>query len=128
MPLTRTLLSASALCLMTAVAFAADAPLPQNPPPAGQHRPLDFLTQEERLMLFTQSRQETANMTQEQRRDFRRQQREKFMTMSEADKQKLAAGLKAKWDALTPEQQAKMKADAAAFRAAHPRRGPPPGD
>jgi len=123
MRLSRALVPVCVLFMLTPVAFAADAPA--GPAPGGHHWRLDFLTHEERMMLFTENREKTAGMTDEQRHDFRRQQREKFMTMSEAEKQKLAAELKAKWDALTPDQQAKMKADAEAFRAAHPRQRPP---
>jgi hypothetical protein len=126
MTLSRALVPAAMLCLLTAVAFAADAP----PPPATctVHRGhMDFLTPEERMMLSAQSRQETANMTDEQRQAFGKQRFDKLAAMSDADKQKFAADLKAKWDALTPDQQAKMKADDEAFRASHPRPEHPPG-
>jgi hypothetical protein len=62
-------------------------------------------------------------MTDEQRHASREAQHAKFAAMSDADKQKFAAGLQARWDALSAGQKAKIQQDMAAFRASHPRMG-----
>jgi hypothetical protein len=126
MPLSRIIVPAAALLLMMGVAFAADSP-PQ-PQTCTVHRGhMDFLTPEARMMLFAQNRLDVAGMTDEQRQAFRKAQHDKIEAMSDADRAKFAANLKAKWDALPADQQAKMKADDEAFRASHPRPPQPPG-
>ncbi len=120
MTLSRAFVSATVLCLLTAVAFAADTP-PQPQTCTVHPGHMDFLTPEERMMMFSLNHQETANMNDEQRQAFRKAQHDKIEAMSDADRQKFAADLKAKWDALTADQKAKMQADDAAFRASHPR-------
>ena len=76
-----------------------------------------FLTPEERMMMFVQMHQATANMTDDQKQAYRQQQREKFMAMSDTDKQKLAADLLAKWNALPADKQAEIKSQVEAYRA-----------
>lgn len=124
MTLSRLILPALAATFMATASFAADSP--SAPPPRGGYMggQMDFLTPEERMMLFTQMRSDTVGMTDDQRRAFRDQQRAKFASMTNADKQKFAAGLKAKWDALSPGQQDQIKQQMADFRANHPM---PPG-
>ena len=76
-----------------------------------------FLTPEERMMMFVQMHQATANMTDDQKQAYRQQQREKFMAMSDTDKQKFAADLLAKWNALPADKQAEIKSQVEAYRA-----------
>ena len=125
MSLSRTLASILTIPLIAAVAFAADSPAAN-----GQDRPacarpgmggmMQFLTPEQRMMMFADMQQATAAMSEEQRQAYRQSQRDKMMNMSDADRQAYAAGLQAKWDALSPDQQAKYRHQAEAFRAGHP--------
>ena len=125
MSLSRTLATALAVPLLAMVVFAADSPTA-----SGQDRPacarpgvggmMQFLAPEQRMMMFADMQQATAAMTEEQRQAYRQSQRDKLMTMSDADRQAYAAGLQAKWDALSPDQQAKYRQQAQAFRAGHP--------
>ena len=121
MLLSRVILPALAASFLATASFAADAP--PIPPPHGDQwgGMMGFLTPEERMMLFTQTRGETVGMTDDQRHAFREQQHAKFAAMTEAEKQKLAAGLKAKWDALTPAQQDQIKQQMVEFHASHSR-------
>jgi hypothetical protein len=120
MSLSRVILPALAASFLATASFAADAP-----PPHGDHDGgfMHFLTPDQRTMLFAETRKDTAGMTDDQRHARREAQRAKFMAMSDAEKQKFAAGLQARWDALSADQKAKIQQDAAAFRAAHPRTG-----
>lgn len=115
MLLARNLAAVLAVAMMTVVAFAAQA----QPQPAACGA-MGSLTKEERLVLFLQMRERTANLTDDQKRDFRRSQREKFQAMSDADKQKFAADLKAKWDALPAARKTELQADAEKAHAEHP--------
>ena len=123
MLLSRAILPAFAAAFLATASFAADTP--PLPAPHGDHmgRAMQFLTADERMMLFSQMHADTANMSQDQRQAYRQTQRDKFMTMSDADKQAFAAGLKAKWDALPADQKAKIQQDMATFRASHPMTG-----
>ncbi len=124
MPSTRAILPVlAASCFLATASFAADAP-PQAPTQGNRMGgAMQFLTPDERMVLFTQTHADTANMTQDQRRAYRQAQRDKFLAMSDADKQAFAAGLKAKWDALPADQKAKIRQDMETFRASHPMMG-----
>jgi len=115
MMLSRALLPALALSMMTAVAFAADSQA--QPASCGV---MGWLTPEERLVLMAEMRRQTANMTDDQKHAFRQSRRAKFQSMSDADKANLAGDLKAKWDALAPARQSQMRQDAEKTRAEHP--------
>ena len=114
MTLSRAILPALTVMLLTTASFAADA----GRPPHGDHMggPMSFLTPEERMMLMAQMRSETIGMTDDQRKAYRDEKRTKFMAMSDADKQKLADNLKAKWDGLSNSQKADLKQQAEAMR------------
>lgn len=117
MPPSKLMFSALAAVFL-AVCVPASA---QSGPPQGQWAGhgggmMAFLTPEERMMLFTQMRDATANMTDDQRMAYRKSQRDKFMAMSDTDKQKLAADLKAKWDALPADQKAQIQQQMEQFR------------
>jgi len=77
-----------------------------------------MFTPEERMMLMADAFKATAGMTDDQRHDYRHQQRDRIMAMSEADRAKFKADLDNRWAALTPAQQADIKAKVEAFRAA----------
>jgi hypothetical protein len=107
------------------LAVCVPASAQPGPPPQQGHWQghgggmMAFLTPEERMMLFVEMRQATANMTDEQRMAYRKAQHDKFMAMSDADKQKLAADLLAKWNALPADQKAQIQQDMGQFRANH---------
>jgi hypothetical protein len=121
MLLSRVILPALAASFLATASFAADAP--PAPPPHGDHDGgfMHSLTPDQRTMLFAERQKDTAGMTDEQRHASREAQHAKFAAMSDADKQKFAASLQARWNALSADQKAKIQADMAAFRAAHPR-------
>ncbi len=121
MQLFRVILPALAASFLATAAFAADAP--PAPPPHGDHDGgfMHSLTPDQRMMLFAERQKDTAGMTDDQRHAYREAQRTKFKAMSDADKQKFAAGLQARWNALSADQKAKIQQDREAFRASHPR-------
>ncbi len=112
----------AATVLASAGAYAqADqgAPPSQGEHQQGEHQPGPFhmLSPEQRMMLFVQMRDDTANMTDDQRYAYRHQQRDKFMAMSDSERQEFAQNLQAKWDALPAAKQADIKQQMEAFRA-----------
>ena len=119
MLLSRVILPALAASFLATASFAADAP--PAPPPHGDHGGfMHFLSPAPRTMLFAERQKDSAGMTDEQRHASREAQHAKFASMSDTEKQKFAAGLQAKWDALSADQKAKVQQDMAAFRASHP--------
>ncbi|MBV9421262.1 MAG: hypothetical protein JO348_15950 [Alphaproteobacteria bacterium] len=109
-----------AAVLLAGSAVAATAP---TTPPAqgemggGRGMMRGFFSPEERMMLFVDSWKATAAMNDDQKRDYRRQQRERIMAMSDADRAKLKADLDARWAALPDAQKATIKAKVQAFMA-----------
>ena len=71
--------------LMTIVLLGSGAALAQ---PAAGGRAGTFLTPEQRAMFVEQAREQTQNMTAEQRRSWRRDQFTRLAAMSDADKAK----------------------------------------
>jgi hypothetical protein len=123
MSFSRILLAAGTVALLAGTsAYAAD-PSPAAPPAQNDGRGMmrGMFTQEERMMLMADAFKATAGMTDDQRHDYRHQQRERIMAMSDADRAKFKADLDKRWAALTPAQQADIKSKVDAFRAA--RRG-----
>jgi hypothetical protein len=57
-------------------------------------------------------------MSDDQKKEYRQQERSRIMAMSDADRAKFKADLNARWNALTAEQKADMTAKIEAFRAA----------
>ncbi len=120
----KSILGVLALSLLASVAIA-DGALAQSPPAQTQDQNgggghphfFSFLTPEERMMMFVQMHQATAGMSDDQRHAYREQQRDKVMAMSDSDKQKFAADLQAKWNALPPDKQAEIKSQVEAYRA-----------
>jgi hypothetical protein len=116
------ILATLAVSLLASAAAVGDALAQNQPAPTEQNggaRPhlFGFLTPEERMMMFVQMHQATANMTDDQKQAYRQQQREKFIAMSDSDKQKFAADLQAKWNALPADKQAEIKSQVEAYRA-----------
>jgi len=119
MSFSRILLAASTVALLAGTAYAAD-PTPAAPPAQNDGRGMmrGMFSPEERMMLMSDAFKATAGMTDDQRHDYRHQQRDRIMAMSEADRAKFKADLDNRWAALTPAQQADIKAKVEAFRAA----------
>jgi hypothetical protein len=111
------LLAATAALLVSTAAFAQSAPPQGDASAHGMMR--GMFSPEERMLLFADSMKATSGMTDDQRHDYRKQQRDHFMTMSDADKAKMKADLDSRWAAMTPDQKADVKARIDAFRAAH---------
>jgi len=125
MSLSRFLLAASTVALLAGTAAQAADPTPApTPMQNGGHGMMrGMFTPEERMMLFTDVLKATAGMTDDQRHDYRHQQRDRIMAMSDADRAKFKADLDKRWAALTPAQQADIKAKIETFRAAREAHG-----
>jgi len=117
MTMSRFLIAASAALLVSTAAFAQSAP-PQGDG-AAHGMMHGMFSPEERMMLFSDNMTATAGMTDDQRHAYRDQQRQRIMSMSDADKAKMKADLDTRWAALTPAQKTDIKARIDTFRAAH---------
>lgn len=118
MSVSRFVAAGFAALLLSSAAYAETAPA--NPPAAmgGRGMMRGFFTPEERMMLFVDTWKATATMSDDQKKDYRRAQRERIMAMSETDRAKLKADLAARWAALPDAQKANIKARVEAFMAA----------
>lgn len=128
MSLSRTATLFAAACLFgAAAAHAGDAP-PAQPSNGGMmmggHGGMGggalrgMFSPEERMMMFADGMKATANLTDDQKRDYRQQQRQRLMAMSDADCATYKADLDKRWAALTPQQQTEIKDKIKAFMAA----------
>ena len=79
-----------------------------------------FLTPEQRAAFMLKAREETRDMSRDQRRAWRKDQVQKLVNMPDADRQKLKADLQARWDALPADRKARLEQRLAE------RSGPPP--
>ncbi len=116
MSLSKFAFAALAASLFVSPVLAADAPAAA--PMAGHGMMAGMFSPEERMMLFADGMKATAGMTDDQRHAYRQTQRDRIMAMSDSDRAKFKADLDKRWAALTPAQQADMKAKMDAFRAA----------
>jgi len=110
--------------LILSAAFAAP-PDGKCPPPPG----FMMFTPEQRLMMFAdmQKQAETGAVDVQV---LRQMQRDKMHAMTDEQRKAFADDLTKRWNALSPAEQAKLKADSDKWRAAHPRpegAGPGPG-
>lgn len=78
---------------------------------AGRHggKLAAFLTPEQRAAFLLKAREETHDMSRDQRRAWRKDQMQKLASMSDTDKQKLKADLQARWDALPADRKARLE-------------------
>ena len=97
------------------LALSLPALAQQTCPPRGAMGSLD---PEQRLMMMADARKATADGSLSMQ-DYRAMQRGKLKTMTPDQRQAWAAGLTKEWNALTPAEQAKLKADSEAFRKEH---------
>jgi hypothetical protein len=79
-----------------------------------------LLTPEQRAAFMLKAREETHDMSADQRKAWRKDQIQKLASMSETDKQNLRADLQARWDALPADRKARLQQRLAE------RGGPPP--
>ena len=124
MSFSRILLAASTVALLASgAAYAAD-PAPATPMAHDGHGMMHgMFSPEERMMFFADAMKATSGMTDDQRHDYRHQQRDRIMAMSDTDRAKFKADLDKRWAALSPAQQADIKTKMEAFRAARQANG-----
>ena len=79
-----------------------------------------LLTPQQRAAFMLEAREETRDMSRDQRRAWRKDQVQKIASMSDTDKQKFQADLQARWDSLPADRKARLEK-----RLAEPN-GPPP--
>lgn len=79
---------------------ALQAPPPSERGPGRGGKLAAMLTPEQRAMFMAEARDQVKDMTPDQRRAWRKDQIQKFIAMSPADRQAFQAGLQARWDAL----------------------------
>jgi hypothetical protein len=68
-----------------------------------------FLSPEQRAMFMLQARDQTKAMTQDQRKAWRKDQLQKLIAMSPADRQKFKTDLEAKWIALPEARKGRIQ-------------------
>ncbi|HXS08248.1 MAG TPA: hypothetical protein VN723_15765 [Rhizomicrobium sp.] len=119
--------SLAALPLVAQAATPAVVQAQQSPampgPDAGRHhggKLAAFLSPEQRAAFMLKAREETRDISHDQRRAWRADQVQKLSAMSDTDKQKLKADLQARWDALPADRKARIEQRLAE------RNGPPP--
>ena len=99
MSLSKLTLAAVAASLLATAAYADSTPA-AAPPGGGMMgghgggMMRGMFTPEERMMLFVDAAKATAGMTDDQKHAYRQQQREHFMGMSDADRQRVTAKFK----------------------------------
>jgi hypothetical protein len=79
-----------------------------------------FLTPEQRAAFMLKARDETHDMTRDQRRAWRQDQMKKIQAMSDSERQAFKADLQARWDALPQDRKDRIEQRLAQ------RKGPPP--
>jgi Spy/CpxP family protein refolding chaperone len=136
MPTKRLVTTILTAAFLATAAFAADSQPPVAPPaqpacpawgggmgggPGGG--PMGFLTQEQRLMHFADMQKATAPMSFNQARDYRRSERNKVMDMPADQRNRYAADLKARWEALPAAKKAEIQQQATAYWNDRPRGG-----
>jgi hypothetical protein len=68
-----------------------------------------FLTPQQRVAFMMKAREETRDMTRDQRQAWRKDQAQKLAAMSDTDKQALKTELQARWDALPADRKARIE-------------------
>jgi hypothetical protein len=68
-----------------------------------------MLTPEQRAAFMLGAREQTHDMTPDQRHAWRKEQVQKLGSMSDTDRQKFKADLQARWDALPPDRKARLQ-------------------
>jgi hypothetical protein len=119
MALSRLTLAALAISLFAFPALGDDTSTPTSSSGGDHHMMMrGMFTREERMMLFADMRKATAGMSDDQKRDYRQQQRSRFRAMTDSDRAKFKADLDARWNSLPEDQKAAMMAKMQALMAA----------
>jgi hypothetical protein len=122
MHLIRNFSIAAAALLLSSAALAADTPLA---PPTGMRAGIGpgqcrgvmrYLTPEERVMHWQEVQDAIGEMTVNKARAYRNKQCDKYTAMSPEEREKYAADLQAKWDALPEAEKIKLYHQALEFR------------
>jgi len=90
---------------------AAQGPVMPGPD-AGHHHggPLaGFLSPQQRAAFMIQAREQTKDISRDQKRTWRKEQFRKLSSMSESDRQKLQSDLQARWDGLPADRKARIE-------------------
>jgi len=119
MSLSRLTLSAVAASFVATAALAEGTSTPPASTSGGDHHMMrGMFTREERMMLFADMFKATAGMTDDQKKEYRQQQRNRFIAMSDSDRAKFKSDLDQRWNDLSVDQKAAMTARMQAFLAA----------
>jgi hypothetical protein len=106
-------LLAAPLPLVAATQGAAQAAQgPAMPGPDARHHggPLaGLLSPQQRVAFMIQAREQTKDMSRDQKRAWRKDQFQKLASMSESDRQKLRSDMQARWDALPADRKARIE-------------------
>jgi hypothetical protein len=88
----------------------------QSPPPAdqgtghgGKGKLARILTPEQRAMFMAEAREQTKDMTRDQRRAWRKDQVQKITAMAPTERQAFQSGLQARWDALPAARKTRIE-------------------
>lgn len=68
-----------------------------------------FLSPQQRAAFMIQAREQTKDMSRDQKRTWRKEQFKKLSSMSESDRQKLQSDLQARWDGLPADRKARIE-------------------
>ncbi len=105
---------AAAFALAGGVALAADDAA------SAQHAGMRMgLSPEQRLVLMQENRDSFKSLGDADRKAARQKMRDDWMAMTEAQRDARKAELQKKWNALSPDQQQKLRDQAAQWRAQH---------
>jgi hypothetical protein len=111
MSVSRIVLAAVSTAFLTTAAMAADT---DAPPPStqgdhhhggGMRAMMGMFTPQQMAMYMLRQHGETAGMSQDQRKAYRKGERDKLLAMSDGDKAKMQADLQAQWDKLPADEQ-----------------------
>lgn len=91
---------------------AAQGPTMPGPDSGVRHHggPLaGLLSPQQRAAFMIQAREQTKDMSRDQKRAWRKDQFQKLASLSESDRQKLRSDMQARWDALPADRKARIE-------------------
>jgi hypothetical protein len=108
MPLLRpALLAVSLLAAPTLAIAPAIADTTQDS--GDHHGAFRSMPPEARMMMFIEMRKATSSMSDDQKQAYRHDQRDKFVAMSDTEKQQYIARLESDWNALPADQKSQVQ-------------------
>jgi hypothetical protein len=90
-------------------ALQSPPPADQNPGHGGKGKLARILTPEQRAMFMADAREQTKDMTRDQRRAWRKDQVQKITAMAPTERQAFQSGLQARWDALPAARKTRIE-------------------